>query len=923
MRLTHWTLVFLALIHTNKGQRLSQGASDWYMRFHDFDMVKRDFDFPVTKSFHVNSVVRHRYAITEVISVIHNPAPIKHVFRFGFAMPKTAFVSNVTLQRGETHVWAQVSESDWILSPKADKPNVSGSHSNGHYSTYLSKERLDALSTDNAYFKQFVLPIHLAPGDKVTLRLVYEYLLVRDDFRYTHSLSVSPGEIVKDFKISLRIEELHPLSKVNISAPVIGEITNDAQRCSQGLEIDFQMSHVEQLYYFGSHGFTGDFKADFDVDIPTHVADLMIEDNYFLHFYEISQNLSSIPKHVIFMIDNSMSMSGPKMDHVRDAVKLLLKTTLCPLDYFNIITFNDEIENWNPSIQGQDKEESIGEENTNDVDDEALPVIRPYSATQNLTQQASHYLESLAPRGRSNLTRVVQEAFDLDRNIWKNKDLPENTYTIMMLITDGRAHLNRSNARVVRRTIRQWNKISRVPIVALGMGFDANMGILENIAEKSGAKALNIIEDLDVEPQLSNIQKHLNDVILKNLRLQYIGTEFDKATITKTKFKAFHKGRSVAVAGRWLQEQQVPNFPQFEVEVTGQSSKGLFMDSLDSVPFSQEGHDCEGSITLCSEFSYQGNCIVLAMSRANLKHYNFSNQAASLKITGDCAWVAHSEAYYQGRNVTFLPGLHEAVPHLYKDISSLKKIPVASFEDSMEEEIDEFEEAHYVYDSNNPVSDGTDSLIDRVWAYMTINDVLERLDLRPDTLTRAAVKRATSLALEYNFLTPFTDIYLTENSPNLDLVEPSNLIVENNFLTYKDLTPVFLSMDDPDIARQWEALKSCEPHIRCEGEFHVEEYPEIERDSVELDQKNCTGSISLFAKTDFEGQPFVGNVSIHQLYHSVNSQRMRSIRVDGNCCWLLFDQRFFSGNVEKVCGEHEQRLRLTNIGSVKRILPPT
>lgn len=919
MRLVFWTWVFLASIYTNEGQRLSQGASDWYMRFHDFDMVKRDFDYPVTKSFHVNSVVRHRYAITEVISVIHNPAQIKHVFRFGFAMPKSAFVSNVTLQRGETRVWAQVSESDWIMSPKADKPVVPGAHPNGHYSTYLSKEKLDALSTDNAYFKQFVLPIHLAPGDEVTLRLVYEYLLVRDDFHYTHGLSVSPGEIVKDFKINLRIEELHPLTKVNISAPVIGEITNDAQRSSQGLEIDFQMSHLEQFHYFGSHGFTGDFKADFDVDIPPHVADLMIEDNYFLHFYEVSRNLSSIPKHVIFMIDNSMSMSGPKMDHVRDAVKLLLKTTLNPRDFFNIITFNDHIENWNPSSQGQNKNSN---DEPNNINDEPVPVIRPFSATQNVTEQASQYLESLAPKGRSNLTRVVQEAFDLDRNIWRNKDLPENTYTIMMLITDGRAHLNRSDAKVVRRTIRQWNKISRVPIVALGMGFDANMGILENIAEKSGAKALNVIEDLDVEPQLANIQKHLNDVVLKNLRLQYIGNEFDKTSITKTKFKAFHNGRSVAVAGQWFPAQQVPNFPQFEVEVTGQSSKGLFMDNLDSVPFSQNGQDCEGDITLCSEFNYQGNCIVLTMSRANLKHYNFSNQAASLKITGDCAWVAHSEAYYQGRNVTFLPGMHEAVPDLYKDISSLKKIPVASFEEDAEE-YDVSEETVYDYDSIIQESGGRNSLIDRVWAYMTINDVLEKLDIRPDTLTRAAVKRATALAMEYNFLTPFTDIYLTENSPDLDLVEPSNLIVENNFLTYKDLTPVFLAMDDPDIARQWEALKSCNPPIRCQDGFHVEEFPDVEPDTMDLDEQKCTGSISLFVKTDFEGQPFVGNVSIHQLYHSVNSQRMRSIRVNGDCCWLLFDQRFFSGNVEKVCGEHEQRLRLTNIGSVKRIVPPT
>ena len=47
-------------------QRLSQGASDWYMRFHDFDYVKRNVDHPVIRSYHVDVVVRHRYAVTRV-----------------------------------------------------------------------------------------------------------------------------------------------------------------------------------------------------------------------------------------------------------------------------------------------------------------------------------------------------------------------------------------------------------------------------------------------------------------------------------------------------------------------------------------------------------------------------------------------------------------------------------------------------------------------------------------------------------------------------------------------------------------------------------------------------------------------------------------------------------------------------------------
>lgn len=91
----------MAAIYCGQAQRLSQGASDWYMRFHNnFDFVKRNVDRPVTKSFLVTSNVHHRYAVTSVSVVVHNPATSVQSYNFGFVMPKEALVSNVTIQRG-------------------------------------------------------------------------------------------------------------------------------------------------------------------------------------------------------------------------------------------------------------------------------------------------------------------------------------------------------------------------------------------------------------------------------------------------------------------------------------------------------------------------------------------------------------------------------------------------------------------------------------------------------------------------------------------------------------------------------------------------------------------------------------------------------------------------------------------------------
>ena len=57
------------------GQRLSQGASDWYMRFHsNYVKYKRNFEDPEAKSFIVTSKVQRSYAVTTVTMKVHNPA---------------------------------------------------------------------------------------------------------------------------------------------------------------------------------------------------------------------------------------------------------------------------------------------------------------------------------------------------------------------------------------------------------------------------------------------------------------------------------------------------------------------------------------------------------------------------------------------------------------------------------------------------------------------------------------------------------------------------------------------------------------------------------------------------------------------------------------------------------------------------------
>lgn len=89
--------------------------------------------------------------------------------------------------------------------------------------------------------------------DEVTLTMTYEYALERTNNLYRHTISVFPGEIVKDLqvwrsctpamhkckpkiflnfftyiKVHLEVKENRPITNLKIDIPVVGQISNDS-----------------------------------------------------------------------------------------------------------------------------------------------------------------------------------------------------------------------------------------------------------------------------------------------------------------------------------------------------------------------------------------------------------------------------------------------------------------------------------------------------------------------------------------------------------------------------------------------------------------------------------------------------------------------------------------------------------------------
>ena len=110
----------------------------------------------------------------------------------------------------------------------------------------------------------------------------------------------------------------------------------------------------------------------------------------------------------------------------------------------------------------------------------------------------------------------------------------------------------------------------------------------------------------DVENQLENVEKHLNNMVIKNLAFEYVGDVFDKESFTRNTFRAFHQGGAAAIAGQF--DVATP-YPEFKFRVSGQSASGNYNEESNSSPFATNG--CTGKAILCSSPNFGGNCIAV------------------------------------------------------------------------------------------------------------------------------------------------------------------------------------------------------------------------------------------------------------------------------------------------------------------------
>ncbi|XP_049327475.1 uncharacterized protein LOC103044542 isoform X20 [Astyanax mexicanus] len=494
-------------------------------------------------SFHINSTVTSRYAITVITSRVANRLNESKEIHFEVKIPKNAFISKFRMTIEEKTY-------DGVVKKKEEAQQ--------QYSDAVSRgESAGMISSVGRTLEEFKTSVTVAALSKVTFELTYEELLQRRHGKYDLLIHTQPMQPVADFKIDVYIKENPDISFLEVKGDLYtDELANAVTTTRSGKEawIHFYPTSDQQTKCLRctADGLDGDLIITYDVERTNPNGDIQIMNDYFVHFFAPA-NLVRIPKNVIFIIDRSGSMHGRKIQQTRSALDQILGD-LDSDDHFGLILFDSRVDVWKPEL------------------------IQATSSNVNLAKQ---FVKTIQARGATDINSAVLKGVEM-----LNKHQREGSASILILLTDGAPNEGESDPARIRVNVKEAIG-GKFPLYSLGFGFDVNYDFLEKMALENSGLARRIYEDSDASDQLQGFYKEVATPLLSDLELLYEGA----SNLTETAYSMYYNGSEIIVAGE-ITNNSLESF-KVEVVAFSRSNKVTYEEdvSLKALPDVEPQHE--------------------------------------------------------------------------------------------------------------------------------------------------------------------------------------------------------------------------------------------------------------------------------------------------------------------------------------------
>lgn len=327
-------------------------------------------------------------------------------------------------------------------------------------------------------FKTSVFPVPPGAERKVTMR-------------YSQLCRKQQGLTELFFPMSAAKYTSHPVESVNINVSIQSSAKiKNVYSPTHAIEVK-KPSNVQAQVKFTSRNEVpaGDFRLLFDVGDEQVGAKVLSyrpdsgDEGYFLLLVspEMKAATAETPKKtVIFAVDRSGSMAGPKMEQAKGALRFVLNN-LREGDLFNIIAYDNQVESFKPELQRYNDE---------------------------TRKQALGYVEGLYAGGSTNIDGALKAA------LGQLKDDKQPSYVIFM--TDGLTTSGETTEPKIVANAKEGNKV-RARIFTFGVGYDLNARLLDKLSRANFGQSEFVRPSEDIEAQVSKLYARIGSPAMTDM----------------------------------------------------------------------------------------------------------------------------------------------------------------------------------------------------------------------------------------------------------------------------------------------------------------------------------------------------------------------------------------------------------------------
>ena len=395
--------------------------------------------------------------------VLFNPGSSPLEVDFLAPLPDGGTVTGLTLLNGQTEMPGQIYDKDeaWKI-----------------YRDIVAKRRDPALLeyAGRDTFRARVFPVE--PGQRQTLELNFDYLAPKTDGQISLSFPLA-GPLTlgqtPEQDIQVRIKDAPGLG--GLYSPLAGvKIEQERGRAATAVLTSPSGPVIDRfrLYFQTDSGPLGGL-------ILSHKPD-QGDDGFFLLMAEpelSADDREAAAKNIIFVLDKSGSMNGPKFAQAKQALEFILER-LEDRDSFGLIDYNAKASAWKPELE---------------------------QMNQGNRDSARAYVKNLRSGGATNIEEALTTAFTL---LAGDPESPN----YLIFLTDGQPTAGQTDEMQLAATAKSLGR--GVRLFAFGVGFDVNARLLDRLSGQAGGSSVFVKPDENLEEKVSAFFTRLTSPALTN-----------------------------------------------------------------------------------------------------------------------------------------------------------------------------------------------------------------------------------------------------------------------------------------------------------------------------------------------------------------------------------------------------------------------